>query len=487
MPSVGTWSPGADAMQLLQPNQIFAERYRIKRLLAHGGMGAVFVAEQIATELSVALKVLWPHVLTSKDAIAKFQFEAKVAARVNSEHIVRVLDAGFDETTRFPFLVMELLAGQSLQAHLGSSGPMSAPEAATTLFQIASGLQRAHGYIGPNGAAQPIVHRDLKPENLFLTSRESGEAVVKILDFGMAKVLSETSDVSREVKGTPLYMAYEQALGERVTPQTDIWALGLIMFTLLTGKSYWKTAQNPDAGVNALFVELLNLPLVPPSERAVELGCTAALPPSFDAWFARAVHRDPGQRFPTALEAAESFADAFAVPHSQRPRSSGNVGFAQTQPARFIDRPTPALLPKVDSHVALTRSSSQANLSPDLSRRRQKLLRVTLAVLTLIVVPITGGLAFRALKRAPAAGPMPPASGIAASAAPAASASASPVASASTSPAASASAAVAIASADASTSFRRPPSSQRTPHEPPPLTPRKTSTDDSAPPPLKPR
>src|SRR3954453_9761490 len=101
---------------LLKPQQIFAGRYRIERFLAEGGMGAVFVGEHTATEQRVAVKVLWPHVLGSKDAVEKFQLEAKVAGRVSSDHIVRVIDAGFDDDSRMPFLVMELLKGKTLDA-----------------------------------------------------------------------------------------------------------------------------------------------------------------------------------------------------------------------------------------------------------------------------------------------------------------------------------------------------------------------------------
>src|ERR1700753_1754267 len=101
---------------LLQPNQVFARRYRIEQFLAEGGMGAVFVGEHTATEQRVAVKVLWPHVLSSRDAVEKFQLDARVAGRGASDHIVRVIDAGYDDDSRMPFLVMELLQGKTLDA-----------------------------------------------------------------------------------------------------------------------------------------------------------------------------------------------------------------------------------------------------------------------------------------------------------------------------------------------------------------------------------
>ncbi|MEN9578472.1 MAG: hypothetical protein RJA70_1481 [Pseudomonadota bacterium] len=296
--------------------QLFAGRYRVTRFLAAGGMGAVYVAEQISTELPVALKVLFPHVLANADAAQKFEVEAKIAARVRSENIVQVLDAGVDEETGMPFLAMELLQGKQLEDVVLESGRLSSELVVEYLSQTAAGLDKAHFYRTRDGAAQAIVHRDLKPENLFLTHRENGHPVVKILDFGIAKVLSDTANVSQEIKGTPLYMAFEQASGLPITAQTDVWALGLIAFFLLTGKPYWRAASNPSAGLPALFGEVLAEPLIAASARSQELGIAPTWPPSFDAWFSRCVHRDPAQRYASAGAAAQALAAALGVSRS---------------------------------------------------------------------------------------------------------------------------------------------------------------------------
>jgi serine/threonine protein kinase len=319
-------------MELLKPGQVFAGRYRVERFLAQGGFGAVFVAEQMATEMRVAIKVLWPHVLSSKDAVEKFQLEARVAARVNSEHIVKVFDAGFDEATGVPFLVMELLHGESLEQRIASSGPLSAVEAHRCLAQVALGLDRAHGCVDKEGRPQPIVHRDLKPENLFLTRREDGETIVKILDFGIAKVLSNTSSVTQQARGTPLFMAFEQAAGRPVGPQTDVWALGLIAFYMLSGRLYWMTAENPDSGIGALFGEILSLPIVPPTQRLSELGVLPPWPPTFDAWFLRCVHRDMGQRFASAGEAVAALGVALGISSPVAPTSLRRAEHVPTAP-----------------------------------------------------------------------------------------------------------------------------------------------------------
>ena len=298
-------------MQLFEPGQIFAERYRIERLLAEGGMGAVFIAEQIATEMRVAVKVLWPQMLQSSVAVEKFEAEAKVAARVNSDHIVKVFDAGVDASTKFPFLVMELLQGVTLQALVENSGRQSAAATVEFIRQVAIGLDKAHNYVDREGKRRSIIHRDLKPENIFLTRRDSGEPVIKILDFGIAKFVGQTTAVSREIRGTPLYMASEQAMGIAVSERTDVWALGLITYFLLSGSSYWRTATNPDAGITALLAEVLSLPLVSPTQRFREGGRDAPpWPPAFDEWFRRCVNRDVEARFTSAGDAAKALSMA---------------------------------------------------------------------------------------------------------------------------------------------------------------------------------
>jgi serine/threonine-protein kinase len=316
---------------LLQPGQVLAGRFRIERFLAQGGFGAVFVAEQLATETRVALKVLWPQILSTQSAVERFMLEARVAGRVRSEHIVRVLDAGLDEQTRMPFLAMELLEGRDVQRLIEQHGPLPPDLVVGYLRQVASGLDKAHAYVDREGKHQPIAHRDLKPENLFVTQRDDGTAMVKILDFGIAKVLSQSANVSTEVKGTPLFMAYEQACGASITPQTDIWALGLIAFYMLTGVNYWRAANNPDAGITQLFGEVLSLPIVPPSQRLSELGRPNVLPPAFDAWFLCVVNRDQRQRPPTAGATIEGLAAALGFPVlPQRAQQQSYAGTSDT-------------------------------------------------------------------------------------------------------------------------------------------------------------
>lgn len=368
---------------LLSPGQLFAGRYRIERFLAQGGYGAVYVAEALSTELRVALKVLFPHILGSEGAVEKFQQEARIAGRVKTDHIVKVLDAGFDADTKMPFLAMELLEGRDLEQIVEAEGPLAPPEVASLLRQLASGLDKAHGYVDKEGHPAPIVHRDLKPENLFLTHREDGTPLLKILDFGIAKVLSQSANLSQEIKGTPLYMANEQASGGNVSPQTDLWALGLIAFYLLTGKVYWRSANSEEGSLMALFGEVLTLPLQPPTERSVELG-GPALPPAFDAWFLRCVHRRPAERFPSAGAAVAELYQAFGLPAPLH--TTGELGISRGSLASQVELASPAQAALGSTEATLALGATNPPTAPTKKRSAALALLGVGAVAALLAV-----------------------------------------------------------------------------------------------------
>jgi len=277
-------------------------------------MSAVYEAEHLATEARVALKVLSPRIGRAATARRRFDLEARVAARVNSENIVSVLDAGIDPDTRAPYLAMELLSGETLAAHIERRGRLDPGSATEVLRQVARGLDAAHGYRTAAGVRKPIVHRDLKPDNLFLTHRADGALLVKILDFGLAKVSSESAAISRDMRGTPLYMAFEQVAGKAVSPQTDVWALGLLAYFVLTGRHYWVASGGREPGhVEALFAEILARPLVRPSERWLEQGLELSLPSAFDAWMLTCIDRAPAKRHASASAAVDAFEALFSL------------------------------------------------------------------------------------------------------------------------------------------------------------------------------
>ena len=304
------------ASEVIEKGRVIAGRYVVDRRLGEGGMGSVYLVQHVHTDEQLALKIL--HSATIKDEVAleRFRREARAPARINSDHVVRVTDADVaPEVGGAPFLVMEYLRGEDLDKTVESRGALPIAEVVLYLRQAARALDKAHS-LG-------IIHRDLKPENLFVTIREDGTACLKLLDFGIAKL---TGAASRElgrsnatttgtIFGTPLYMAPEQAKGEqgRISPQTDVWALGLIAYRMLTGKDFWTAAT-----ITHLIAQIAYEKMPVPSERA-----PSALGPAFDAWFAACCAREVEDRFPTAGEAISALARALGVADVPTPPMSG--------------------------------------------------------------------------------------------------------------------------------------------------------------------
>ncbi len=265
-------------------------------------MGMVYVAFQLSTGRERALKLLQPSLAASSEAHRRFEQEARIGGQIESEHIVEVVAAGVDATTGAPWLAMELLQGETLAAFLERRGPLDANAALELFAQLAHAIGAAHD--------KQIVHRDLKPENLFLvTGRRAGGAfTLKVLDFGIAKLVDQARRAATGAIGTPLWMAPEQAQsGQQVTPATDVWSLGLIAFRALSGKPFWRAANDAEAGSMQVFSEMMVEPIPAASARAQELGA-APLPPGFDDWFARCVCREPMQRYQHAAAAQQALA-----------------------------------------------------------------------------------------------------------------------------------------------------------------------------------
>lgn len=274
------------------PGTVFAGSYRIVRKLAEGGMGAVYVADQLTTGRQRALKLMHPVYVGSPELRERFSLEARVGALVESEHVVEVIGAGVDDDV--PWIAMELLSGRDLAAELRTSGRLSEADCGRVLGQVGHALSAAH--------RAGIVHRDLKPENVFLaqTKRVHESTTVKLLDFGIAAMLSDeqTRATVTSAIGTPLWWAPEQMqAGDHVAPYTDVWAFGLLVFYALTGRSYWRSAYDPSPSVALLVDELFNAPLPLASERARLQGFHEPLPAGFDAWLSTCVVRDPRARF----------------------------------------------------------------------------------------------------------------------------------------------------------------------------------------------
>ncbi|WP_437658324.1 serine/threonine-protein kinase [Sorangium sp. So ce1182] len=324
-------SPG-----LLQPNTRFRNRYQVLRVIKAGGMGAVYEVMDDVTATRRALKVMLPSLLDSEELRARFALEARITGIIESDHIVRTSDAGVDDETGTPFIVMELLRGEELGSLVKKRGPLPAEDVALYLFQAALALDKTH--------AANIVHRDLKPDNLFVTVRDDGSPCVKILDFGIAKVIEQhhASTLTRQMLGTPVYMAPEQIRAERnIGPRVDIYALGHVAYAILVGESYWAQEAEVIPSPYMLASELLRGASEPPSTRAARRR-SSALPAEFDGWFLKATAVRPEDRFERASVAVSALAAALNVALPRTPRT---VLLPDPPPPGAIPSPTPTPSP----------------------------------------------------------------------------------------------------------------------------------------------
>ncbi|MBL8604044.1 MAG: protein kinase [Myxococcales bacterium] len=341
----------------LTPGSVFARDYRVLKPLAEGGMGAVYVVEQLSTGKQRALKLMHPQFVADPKSRARFEQEARIGATLDNDHVVEVVAAGIDEPTSTPWLVMELLKGQDLAAVMAERGALPPLEVATIFEQLSHALAVAHG--------ARIVHRDLKPENIFLAAprRRDVPFTVKLLDFGIAKIAQESRLTATQAMGSPLWMSPEQTESSTaISPATDVWALGLIAFHVLTGSYYWRAATMDEGGaLMHLLREICVEPLVPVRRRADELGAAGRLPMGFEDWFHRCVAREPRLRFQHAQEALEPLVALLrassSAPQAWQPQATP-VG-AATQPAPLPQR-VPQALPPAPHIEGLSTSSGSA-------------------------------------------------------------------------------------------------------------------------------
>ncbi len=227
----------------LEPGAIIAGKYKVHRVLAKGGMGVVVEAENIALGQRVAVKFLLPEMEARPDVIERFLREARAAARLRSDHVVRVFDIGTDESG-LPFMVMELLGGVDLQTEIKARGALPVPEAVGYIIEALDAIVEAH--------AAGIIHRDLKPANIFLSGKPGGPRRVRVLDFGISKIANEDAlnpslTSTQSMLGSPAYMSPEQVRSTKsVDARTDVWALGLILYEMLSGAMGFEGASLGD-------------------------------------------------------------------------------------------------------------------------------------------------------------------------------------------------------------------------------------------------
>lgn len=284
------------AESAVSEGHVLVGRYRLEAKLGQGGMGTIWRAQHLVLNAPVAVKIIDRTVIPDEETLSRFMREAQSAAALRSPHVVQILDYGIDG--KVPFMAMELLEGENLAQRIKRVKRLTPTDTARVLSHIGRAIARAH--------EAGIVHRDLKPENVFLVKNED-EEIAKVLDFGVAKIerhaLEEgTRTRTGSILGTPFYMSPEQAQGNRtVDSRSDLWAMGVIAFECLTGKRPFYSD-----GLGDLVLAICVRDIPQPSD-------IASVPIGFDAWWNRAVARDPEKRFQSARELTDALREALGL------------------------------------------------------------------------------------------------------------------------------------------------------------------------------
>ncbi len=282
---------------------VLADRYRLLKLIGEGGMGSVYQAEHITIGRKLAIKVLAPEYCDSPEVVARFLQEARTASMLHHEHIVDITDFGYTKQG-LAFLTMEYLEGEDLATLLEREGRQPWARLRRMILQVCRALHAAH--------EKGIVHRDMKPDNCFRIRRGGNHDFIKILDFGIAKVLADGQFGGREDKpkmateagtllGTPEYMAPEIARDQKADARVDVYSLGILMYEMLTGSVPFKG----HTFMATVAMQMVDEP-VPPSVRCPE----ASIPPEIENVILVALRKDPNDRYQSVHELAEALIDA---------------------------------------------------------------------------------------------------------------------------------------------------------------------------------
>jgi serine/threonine-protein kinase len=302
-----------------------AQKYQVEALIGEGGMGKVYRARQVALDKLVVLKVLRHTLLGDDRTVARFKREAKAASRLNHPNSISILDFGIAEDGAL-FIAMEFVPGQDLHTVLSKDGPLPEQRIARIVSQVLSALYDAHN--------AGVIHRDLKPENIMVEQRRNEPDFVKVLDFGIAKIQDAEGEgpaLTRTgfVCGTPEYMSPEQARGATLDHRSDLYAVGVILYQLLTGRLPFES----DSAVGYATKHLTEEPL-PPSRKRPELRVS----PAMERLIMRALSKSPDDR----PQDAEAFkAELLAVEKERERRSNASPAARRTGPAPGVLAPLP--------------------------------------------------------------------------------------------------------------------------------------------------
>jgi serine/threonine protein kinase len=348
-------------------------KYRLERPLSQGGMGRVWVAMHEQLHTRVAVKLMMGEHEGSEELRQRFAREARAAALVKSPHVVHVFDYGLEDDT--PYIAMELLEGEDLADLLEREGTLPIERLWPIVAQICKALRRMH--------AVGVIHRDLKPSNVFL-HRQGGDEMVKVLDFGIAKSVAKghahTTTSTGAVVGSPPFMSPEQVMGSKTLDhRTDLWSLGVILFAAITGRHPFESEI-----VTELLVKICTAPIP-------RVSSVLKVTPEVDAFFERALARDPDARFADAVELSDAFCGLVGFPPARPSLDSSPISarasFAETLPA---------------VSKAPQDTSSDVQVEPPPLRRRH---RKAIAAGALLAVVAVGLMVFAGLSGAPSSSP----------------------------------------------------------------------------------
>jgi serine/threonine protein kinase len=371
----------------------FADRYEIIEVLGRGGMSVVYKAQQIFMQNFVAIKVLHQTLNSDPTSFDRFKQEAVAAISIRDKNVIQVLDFGISDDKAF--LIMEYLEGQDLSDWLMKNGDMGVERALKIFIQACSGLAHAH--------AKGVIHRDLKPGNLFLMKEADGSDLVKIVDFGIAKIESNNNASSQsltktgEVFGSPLYMSPEQCHGKTLDARSDIYSLGCVLYETLTG-------MPPLMGVNSFETMNMHVGQQPVPVRA----CVPDkdIPQSLDECIIKALQKNPNQRQQTMQEFKQELIDSvkgsrFHLDNAEnglaKPTSEDDVGSENIVDIEIGAKAKEELQKLVLDAVDLTKKQDAHN----------KRLRQMVLVLYALLGSLVMGLFWLATKPGPQSDPAP--------------------------------------------------------------------------------
>jgi serine/threonine-protein kinase len=365
------------------------DKYTIVRILGRGGMGTVYEARHSRLARRVAIKFLLPDFAANREVLRRFENEAKAAGGLEHPNLAAVTDFGRADDGS-PYLVMEFLEGEDCAKLLSRQGSLAASRAANIVVQACRGLAVAH--------KATIVHRDLKPENLFVTDAGDGSDLIKVLDFGIAKLKVADAGVATGTGatfGTAYYMSPEQARGAgEVDPRTDVWSMGVVLYEMLAGRKPFLGEQ---------FLEVIHqiLSFEPPPLATLRPD----LPPKLVAAVESAMKKDLGQRLPSVVALAEALAPfAGARGAAESPRAA--AAFEATVA-------TPGTLVGVGGQSLGARASvvgGEKSGVPAAAAASRSLLKVALIVgaVVVVVAAIVLGVVRRPVEKTPSTGVAPP-------------------------------------------------------------------------------